>query len=110
MERPYLVIEIDGREKAGYKDFEIGAESADLLAQWGDKDAAATTLNTIVGLAEQVNDAKQLNSIRELVGKLKNAGTEDEKKLLKAKIDAHRKLLTEDNSELLKNFLDSMVG
>jgi hypothetical protein len=108
-DRPYFVIRIEGRERPGYDDFEIGAESAQLLEDWGDRDRGATVLNAITGLAAQVNDAKQLRAITELARDLDKATTDDQKALIKDKIQAHAKLFSKDNKELLGELLKGLA-
>lgn len=108
-DRPYFVVRIEGRERAGYDGFEIGAESAQLLEEWGDKDRGATVLNAITGLATQVNDAKQLREVTGLSQDLKKATTDEQKALIKGKIDAHAKLFSKDNKELLGELLKGIL-
>lgn len=110
LERPYLVVEVDGQEKPSYADFEIGAQSAELLEQWGDKDAASTTLNAIVDLARQVNDARQLGDAYSEVKNLRDADTDEERALIKQKIKAHVDLMTDGNRDFIKDLLDSTIG
>ena len=102
---PYLVVEVDGREKPEYDEFEIGAQSAELLDQWGDKDAASTTLNAIVDLAKQVNDAKHLGEIHGLRKDLRSAESDEAKALINEKIKAHAKLFSEENGAFVKEML-----
>jgi hypothetical protein len=107
---PYLIVQIDGKERKEYADFEIGAGSADLLEKWGDKDAGATIFQTIKELATQVNDARQLREVRDLVRDLAKAKTEDEKAKIKEKMKARAELFSETNGDLLKDLLKEYLG
>lgn len=109
LDRPYFVVRIEGRKRTGYDDFEIGAESAQLLEDWGDKDRGTAVLTAITGLATQVNDAKQLREITDLTSALKKATTDEEKAVIKQKIDAHKKLFSKDNQDLLAELLKPIL-
>ncbi len=102
---PYIVTQIDGKERKEYEDFEIGAGSAELLEKWGDKDAGATIFQTIKELATQVNDARQLHEVRDLVKELEDAESEEEKAKIKEKMKARAELFSETNGDLLKQLL-----
>jgi len=103
---PYFVLQMDSKKRKSYDDFEIGAGSAALLEKWGDKDTGPIILKSIQKIASQVNDAKQLSEIRDHWKELKDADSEEEKKNIREKIDARTELLSEDNSELIKDLLD----
>jgi hypothetical protein len=102
---PYFVIQVDCRARKQYADFEIGAGSAELLENWGDKSLGATVLDSIQQLAEQVNDAKQLTNIEDLIRDLKRADTDEDKAKIKQQIKAHSELFTKNNSALLNELL-----
>ena len=102
---PYFVIQVDCKARKAYADFEIGARSAELLENWGDKSLGATVLDSIQKLAEQVNDAKQLTNIEDLIRDLKKADTDEEKAKIKEQIKAHSELFTKNNSALLNELL-----
>lgn len=102
---PYFVLHVDAKKRKEYESFEIGAASAALLEEWGDKSMGATILDSIQTLAEQVNDAKQLGNVTDLLRDLKKAKTDEEKKAIKEKIKAHTELFTDANSDLLNDLL-----
>jgi hypothetical protein len=106
---PYFVLQMDSKKRRSYEDFEIGAGSAALLEKWGDKDAGATVLKSIQKIAFQVHDAKQLSEMRDHWKELEEAGSEEEKKKIREKIRARTKLLSEDNSEFIKELLDHFL-
>lgn len=106
---PYFVVQIDRKARKAYGDFEIGAGSAKLLENWGDKPLGTTIFDSIQQLAEQVNDAKQLTKIEDLIHDLKKAENGDEKQKIKEKIKAHTELFTKNNSELLSELLASYL-
>lgn len=106
---PYFVVQIDRKARKEYENFEIGAGSAKLLENWGDKPLGATIFDSIQQLAEQVNDAKQLTKIEDLIRDLKKAKTGDEKQKIKDKIKAHTELFTKNNSALLSELIASFL-
>jgi hypothetical protein len=106
---PYFVIQIDRRMRKTYADFEIGAGSARLLENWGDRSMGTAVLETIRSLAEQVNDATQLNNIEDLVGDLKKATTDEEKARIKEQIKVHSELFTKNNATLLNELLSAYL-
>jgi hypothetical protein len=106
---PYLVIQIDGQQRKEYDDFEIGAGSAELLEQYGDKEIGAAIFQAIRELAGQVNDARQLSEVNGLIDDLGKAETDEDKALIKAKIKAHSELFSEDNGDLLKTLLKGFL-
>jgi len=106
---PYFVVQIDRKARKAYADFEIGAGSAELLDNWGDKSQGATVLDAIQQLAEQVNDARQLTQIEDLVSDLKKAETDEEKAMIREQIKAHSELFTKNNSALLNELLASYL-
>lgn len=96
-------------ERREYDDFEIGAESAELLERYGDKEIGAVILPTIRELAGQVNDANQLSEVNGLIDDLDSAATDEEKALIKTKINAHTDLFSEANGDLPKELLKGFV-
>jgi hypothetical protein len=106
---PYIVVQIDGKRRRAYEDFEIGAGSAELLEAWGDKDAGAEIFQTIRELASQVNDARQLKEIIGLKEDLKKAKTRKDKAKIKEKIKAHSELFSKESGELLKELLEPVL-
>lgn len=106
---PYFVVQIDCRPRKAYADFEIGAGSAELLDNWGDKSMGASILDSIQQLAEQVNDAKQLSNIEDLMRDLERAETDEEKTKIKEQIRAHSELFTKNNSSLLNDLLSAYL-
>ena len=106
---PYLVVQIDAAQRKQYDDFEIGAGSAELLEQYGDKELGAVIFQTIRELAGQVNDAHQLSDVNGLLDDLNEAETDEDKALIKAKIKAHAELFSKDNGDLLKKLLRSFL-
>lgn len=109
LDSPYFVFAINGKAKPEYDDFEIGAGSAKLLEEWGDKDWREVVLRSITELGGQVNDAKQLKHVGRLLGKLRGAKGAERKKI-KNQIEAHSKLFTDDNAELLKALLGTYLA
>ena len=65
-------------------------------------------LEAIGELAEQVNDAKQLSSVRGHVRELKGASAQ-RKKEIKAQIKARLELLSEGNSEFVSDLMKSYL-
>jgi len=106
---PYFVVQIDRKARKAYADFEIGAGSAELLENWGDQSMGAAVFDSITDLAEQVNDAVQLNNIEDLIRDLKKADSEEEKKKIEAQINAHAELFTKNNSSLLNELLSKYL-
>ncbi len=105
---PYFVVRIDAKKRAEYNDFEIGAQSAELLAKWGDKTPSATIFEAIGDLAEQVNDASQLSTLNSLLREFKRADSEEQEKL-KAQIEARLKLFSEDNSDFVQGLMEGVL-
>ncbi len=105
---PYFVVRIDAQKRPEYDDFELGSQSAELLAVWGDKTPSATIFEAIGDLAEQVNDASQLSSLSSLLKEFKRAGAEERKKL-KAQIEARLKLFSDDNSEFVEGLMEGVL-
>ena len=66
-------------------------------------------MDSIQQLAEQVNDAKQLANIEDLIRDLKKASTDEDKAKIKQQINAHSALFTENNSELLGELLSEYL-
>ncbi len=106
---PYIVVQIDGKRRRAYEDFEIGAGSAELLEAWGDKDAGAVIFQTIRELASQVNDARQLKEIIGLKEDLKKAKMKKDKAKIKEKIKAHTELFSKESGELLTELLKPVL-
>jgi hypothetical protein len=106
---PYFVVQLDRKTRKAYADFEIGAGSAELLENWGDKSLGSTVLDSVQQLAKQVNDANQLTHIEDLVRDLKKAGNDTERAKIKEQIKAHSELFTKNNSALLNELLSSYL-
>ena len=102
---PYLVLQIDAKERKSYNNFEIGAGSAELLKKWGDKRTGTTILHTMQELARQVNDARQLDDIKSLFKDFGTTKSEVKKTNIRKKIKAHTELFSKDNGDLLKMLL-----
>jgi len=107
---PYFVLQVGRKVRKDYEDFEIGAGSAKLLEYWGDKSLGETILDSVQQLAAQVNDAKQLTNIEDLLRDLKKAETPEEQDRIKAKIKAYAELFTKNNSALLSDLLASYLA
>lgn len=105
----YFVLQIDGRKREAYNDFEIGAASSEILERWGDKEAGAVIFKTIRELAGQVNDARHLSEIMALHKKLKHTRSKTKKNKLREMMNAHTKLLSDDNGYFLKDLLKPVL-
>ena len=106
---PYLIFSIDAEEKDSYANFEIGARSAKLLEEWGDRKGSKAFFDTVQGLAANINDAKQLAHMKEEIKNFNQAATEGDKEEARKRISAYSKLLTEENEELISALLKSYM-
>lgn len=101
---PYFVLQIDGKKRKEYDDFEIGAGSAALLEEYGTKDKGTLILQSIQTLAAQVNDAKQLSELNDMLNVYKSTNGK-EKEHIGRIINAHIKLFSVMNHKFISSLL-----
>jgi hypothetical protein len=106
---PYIVLQIDGKKRSEYDNFEIGAGSAKLLEQYGNQKTGALIFQTIKDLAIQVNDATQLKKVKGLLRSYNKSESDEEKALIKEKIVAQYKLFSEQNGEFVQDLIDKSL-
>lgn len=106
---PYFVLRIEGKKRAGYDEFEIGAGSAILLEQWADRKLGQAVFTAARDLARQVNDAKQLTAIADLIEELRDTRKKKGRAALIERIDAHHALVSKHNRDLLELLLEPIV-
>ncbi len=106
---PYFVLRIEGKKKSGYEQFAIGAGSAALLEKWADRKLGQSVFGAVQDLARQVNDAKQLSAIGELMDELRSARKKSVRAKLVTRIKAHHALVSKDNNDVLARLLQPVV-
>ena len=106
---PYFVLRIEGKKRGGYDEFEIGAGSAALLEQWADRDRGQAVFSAVRALARDLNDARQLGAIAELIEELDATRKKKQRTALIERIVAHRDLVSKRNGDLLAALLEPLV-
>lgn len=105
---PYIVIEVSPSENKAYEDYEIGAGSAKIIEEYG-INKQGITLENIKELAQNVNDAKQLSKLKDLVSEYDDATDDANKALVKSKIDAQTQLFSNINQDFVKDIISSVI-